>query len=556
MLTVHRISKSYGLETILEGISFNLNPGERLGLVGPNGCGKTTLLRIIAGLEDPDSGGMHFDPPDLRLGYLPQGLNISAAIDVVTIQSYLAQYQEDIHTLTLQLEQLATDLAKNPEQAELQQEYEIVLSRLQMGSQYGQRTPEVLSALNLEHFPTDTPVSNLSGGQKTRLALAGVLLSDPQLLLLDEPTNHLDLEMLSWLEKWLLNFRGGVLLVSHDRALLDRTATAILELDPRTHTVHHYVGNYTDYLETRVAERERQWQAYRNQQDEISRLRRAAARVRGNAKLKRGGKGDSGDKFAKGYYSDQTQGTIARAKHLERRLERLLSDDRIEKPKDSWQMKLDFGETPSSGRAVLSLDDLSIGYTSSPLVEDINLHLWYGGRVALIGPNGSGKTTLLRSITGVISPLSGSVRMGSNVRIGYMTQEGEDLDRDLDAFSTIRALAPLSETDARAFLHQYLFSGDDVFIPVSQLSYGERSRLSLACLVARGCNLLLLDEPINHLDIPSRARFESALSSFEGTIIAVVHDRFFIEGFADQIWEISQVSDSKNAPHQLKAWIV
>jgi ATP-binding cassette subfamily F protein 3 len=279
MLTVHQISKSYGFETILDDVSFNLNSGERLGLVGPNGCGKTTLLRIIVGLEYPDSGGIQFDPPDLRSGYLPQGFDLSAGTseNVVTIQNYLTRHQDDVHSLTHRLEQLATALTNTPARAELQSEYDAVLSRLQVGSQNAGRVPEVLAALGLERIPAKTPVRKLSGGQKTRLALAGVLLSEPQFLLLDEPTNHLDLTMLSWLEEWLRAFRGGVLLISHDRVLLDRTTTAILDLDRRTHKIHQYPGNYTAYLEARVVEKERRWQAYRNQQDEISRLRRAAA---------------------------------------------------------------------------------------------------------------------------------------------------------------------------------------------------------------------------------------------------------------------------------------
>jgi ATP-binding cassette subfamily F protein 3 len=256
------------------------------------------------------------------------------------------------------------------------------------------------------------------------------------------------------------------------------------------------------------------------------------------AKFKQGGKGDSGDKFAKGFFANRTLETIRRAKNLERRLEQLMTEDRIEKPRQSWQMKLEFGETPSSGRSVLVLKDLTVGYGSQALLSHIDLTLTYGARVALVGPNGAGKTTLLRTITAKLPPLGGSLQIGANVRLGYMAQEQENLDPEMDAFTTIRNEAPMSETEARSFLHYFLFTGDDVFIPVRALSYGERARLSLASLVARGCNLLLLDEPINHLDIPSRARFEQALANFRGTVLAVVHDRFFIEGFASEIWNI------------------
>jgi ATP-binding cassette subfamily F protein 3 len=369
-------------------------------------------------------------------------------------------------------------------------------------------------------------------------------LSAPQLLLLDEPTNHLDIAMLEWLEDWLLAFRGAALVVSHDRAFLDRTATGILDLDPASHKIKAYAGNYTAYLEAKLAERELQRQAYSSQQDEIAHLRASAVEVRDKAKFRKGGKGDSGDKFAKGIFGGRaTKIAIRRAKHLEERLEHLLTEDRIEKPRDSWQMKLDFGAAPPSGKDVLVMEALSVGYQGEDgrahlLLDGLSLHVRQGSRVALVGPNGAGKTSLLRTIVGVLPPLEGSLRLGANVLPGYMAQEQENLDGSLDALETIRKLSALSETDARTFLHQFLFSGDAVFTRVDRLSYGERARLSLACLVASGCNLLLLDEPVNHLDIPARARFEQALATFHGTVLAVVHDRFFIDGFASEIWEV------------------
>jgi ATPase subunit of ABC transporter with duplicated ATPase domains len=409
------------------------------------------------------------------------------------------------------------------------------------------------------------------------LALAGVLLSSPQLLLLDEPTNHLDIDMLEWLEDWLTRTvssarRSAALIVSHDRAFLDRTATDILEIDPQTHSLRSFPGDYSDYLEQKLAERERQWTAYSDQQEEIARLKRAASVVRGKAKFKRGGKGDSGDKFAKGFFANRTLETMRRAKQLERRLDRLLTDERVEKPRQSWQMKLDFGDTPTSGKDVLVMEGLSVGYrieqgnkesgvrgigergvgdkgrgvhSDGPseelvLLRDLNLHVRQRARIAVVGPNGSGKTTLLRTVAGILPPLAGKVRLGANVRPGYMAQEQENLDPQLDAFTTLQRLAPFSETEVRSFLHLFLFSGDDVFIPVGKLSFGERARLSLAGLVASGCNLLLLDEPINHLDIPSRARFEQALAEFTGAVMAVVHDRYFIQGFATEIWEVRE----------------
>jgi ATP-binding cassette subfamily F protein 3 len=539
MLTVHSISKSYGPETVLKDINFNLNQGECLGLVGPNGCGKTTLLRILAGEEQPDSGGFKLTSPEARLGYLPQGL---APEDDQTIGAFIDQMAGDLEALTARLEALAVSLAETPDRAGLQREYDRTLAGIEIASQSAGRIPEILAALGLAHFPPDTLTRHLSGGQKTRLSLAGVLLSSPQVLLLDEPTNHLDIDMLEWLEDWLvespLSRKAAVLIVSHDRTFLDRTVTGVLELDSDTHTLRQYPGNYSDYLEARLSERQRQWQAYSDQQEEIARLRAAAARVRGDASFKRGGKGDSGDKFAKGFFSDQTTRTVARAKHIEKRLERMTTEERIEKPRGSWQMKLEFNGTPASGRDVVALEELSVGYGDQVLLSDLNQLVRFGERVALIGPNGAGKTTLLRTIAAELPPLAGRARLGANVSIGYMAQEQETLDPKRDALETIQRIAPMPETEARAFLHKFLFSGDEVFTPVGRLSYGERARLMLGCLVAGGSNLLLLDEPINHLDIPARTRFEQALASFDGTVIAVVHDRYFIEGFATLIWEV------------------
>jgi ATP-binding cassette subfamily F protein 3 len=355
--------------------------------------------------------------------------------------------------------------------------------------------------------------------------------------------------MLEWLEGWLNGFPGAILVASHDRTFLDRSATSILELDETEHTARKIPGNYSAYLETRQAERERQWQEYQDQNDEIARLRHAASHLRSIARFRKGGKADTGDGFARGFFADRGLETVGRAKHIERRLERLLGDERVEKPRLGWQMRLEFdglaGKTPESGRDVVVLEDLAAGYPlengeTHVLLSGLNQRLRYGDRTVLTGPNGAGKTTLLRTIAGLLPPLHGQVRLGSGVQAGYMAQEQEDLDPALTPLETISRLAALNETGVRSFHSLYLFTGDDVFVPVGSLSYGERSRLALACLVARGCNLLLLDEPINHLDIPSRTRFEQALQTFQGTILIVVHDRYFIEGFARQIWEVDR----------------
>jgi ATP-binding cassette, subfamily F, member 3 len=529
MLTVNKISKSFGIDTILKDVTFSLNPGDRMGLIGPNGSGKTTLLRILTGEESPDSGHIQWHPGYVRVGYLTQGLEASSQ---ETVGSYLSDVGGNLSLVTSEVELLAEKLAALPEAEDIQQEYDEALARLVSASETAKHTPEILGALNLDNFTSDTPIAVLSGGQKTRLALAAVLLGDPQILLLDEPTNHLDLEMLEWLEEWLNVFQGAALIVSHDRTFLDRTVNRILELDPETHTVREYVGSYTDYLEQYLAERDRQIEAYKDQVYEIRRMKQDIARTKQQA-LQVELTTTSRQPGPRRYAKKVAKKALSREKKLDRYLD---SDERVEKPKDSWQMKLEFGETAHSGRDVLVLEDLAVGYDDHRLLSDINLFLPGGSRGVLVGPNGSGKTTLLKTIAGKIEPLAGQVKLGSSVRLGYMSQEQEELDPGLDPYSLIRSLASFSETDTRAFLHLYLFTGDEVFLPVGKLSYGERSRLSLACLVARGCNFLLLDEPINHLDIPSRSRFEQALSAFQGTVLAVVHDRYFIQGFAKQVW--------------------
>jgi ATP-binding cassette subfamily F protein 3 len=395
-----------------------------------------------------------------------------------------------------------------------------------------------MERFGLFHLAPDTPIAHLSGGQKTRLALAGILLSSPDLLLLDEPTNHLDIEMLEWLESWLLQTRATVFVVSHDRTFLDNITGITFELDPASRSVKEYTGNYSCYMEAKQKEWDSRWQNYNEQQIEIHELRSAAAHLRGIANFRKGGKGDGGDKFAAGFFSNRSKGTVGRAKNIEKRLERILTEDHIDKPRPSWQIKIEFDGIASSGRNVLVMESLSVGYQLPALLEDITLTLRHGQRIALIGPNGSGKTTLLRTITGQIPPLAGTFRIGANVKVGVMAQEQDTLVPSENALETIRRIHGWPETETRSFLSKYLFTGDDVFTPVELMSFGERARLMLAVLVAGGSNLLLLDEPINHMDIASRVRFEQALKEYDGTILAVVHDRYFIQNYASQIWEI------------------
>jgi ATP-binding cassette subfamily F protein 3 len=534
MLQLSNICKRYGDTPILKNVSFTINPRDRSGLVGPNGCGKTTLLRIIARETEPEAGSVQFSPPTLRLGYLEQGQQYG---EDDTIADFLQVSDKAIDAAAARVAQAASSLAaaEGAEHRALVESYDRALAALETLTETQaslHQAQAVLAGLSLAHVPLECRVDNLSGGQKTRLGLARILLHRPQLLLLDEPTNHLDIEALEWLEEWLQTYPGAVLLVTHDRMFLERTVSTILELDPETHTVTAYPGTFEDYVNAKVREHEKEWASYREQQERIARLH-SSIRQHANyaSSIERGTIDFAIRKIAKG---------IARQAVVQRRrLERELERERIERPRErSWQMKLAFDNTPESGQDVLVLKDLAIGYDEAPLVRGIDQVVRAGERVTLIGPNGAGKTTLLRVIAGELAPLFGEARLGTNVKIGYYAQEQETLDVRSTPLETIAQVAAMSETDTRAFLHCFLFAGDDVFVPVGSLSYGERARLVLARLVAAGCNFLLLDEPVNHLDIPSRARFEQAMQAFEGTVLAVVHDRYFIRTFATRVWAI------------------
>ncbi len=531
MLVVHHLSKSFGVTPVLSDINFAINPGEKIALVGPNGCGKTTLLRILAGQERADSGSHQFNPPDISVGYLPQGGSFNGD---ETFADYIRRAEGDLEGLSGQLEVLAGQLMRSPQIPDLQRQYDAVLSQIEERSSSAASAPAVLASLGLDRLPGDLPLSALSGGQKTRLALAGILLANPRLLLLDEPTNHLDFEMLEWLETWLLHSRCAVLVVSHDRAFLDNVAQTILELDPVTHTLKAYRGNYSDYIDQKESEKKKQWDEFRDQVVEIRRMKQDIVRTKQQSlhvELTTTPRQPGVRRIAK----KVAKKALSREKKLDRYLE---SEDRVEKPHESWQMKMDFALTPESGRDVLILENLSIGYGQTVILSGLNAVLRYGERAALVGPNGCGKSTLLRTAAGSLPVLAGRCRLGANVIPGYITQEQEELIPGLNALTIFQRNASLNETESRAFLHKYLFSGDEVFTPVGSLSYGQRSRLALACTVARGCNFLLLDEPLNHLDLPSRAQFEQALADFEGTILTVVHDRYFIHRYATRLWQI------------------
>ncbi len=531
MLQVRNVTKWFGDLKVLDRINFNINRGDRAGLIGPNGCGKTTLLRILAGEMAPDSGSVQKSPASMRVGHLPQALAFRPG---ATVGDVLRAAQGERVAAESRLAALAEAVASSAgERLQVAlADYDRALAEFQAlgGSRLQADADAVLAGLGMADVAQDTPVAVLSGGQKTRLGMARLLLTEPDLLLLDEPTNHLDISALSWLEEYLASYTGAMVIVSHDRTFLDRSTNRTLALDDATHSLRKYAGNYTSYAMAMDRDLESQWVAYREQQERIQKLEGSIRKLSGQA---RGIEGET----IHFHYRRIAKDLARRAVVQRARLERMLaSEDLASKPGISWKMKLEFTDVPRSGQDALLVSDLRMGFGDRVLLEDVNLHLGYGERAVLIGPNGAGKTTLLRCITGQLQPWSGSIQLGRGVRLGYMSQEQETLDPSTTPLELIRATAPLDETEARSFLHYFLFAGDEVFVPVGQLSFGERSRLALALLVVQGCNFLLLDEPINHLDIPSRESFERAIARFEGTLLAVVHDRYFIERLATTIW--------------------
>jgi ATP-binding cassette, subfamily F, member 3 len=536
MLQIRNLSKSYGSDTILADCSLLINDGEHVGLIGPNGVGKSTLLRCLIGAEAPDRGVIVRSPTDLSIGYLAQALDMA---EDQTVAAFMESAQADLIAAERELAAAAEALSS----ADLDRamaRYDAALAQFETlgGYEREHRAGVILDGLGLREIPGDRRVAALSGGQKTRLGLAALLLSEPGLLLLDEPTNHLDTEALEWLEGFVKDYPHMALIVSHDRAFLDATVSRILYLSPESRAIRSYPGNYSDFAAAREQERQIHAETWKKQQEYVSKVESDIARLKGQAlgvELSTTPSQPQVRRLAKK--------VAKKAKSRERKLERYLeSDERVEKPRQRWGLKLDFGPAPEGGQAVLRIEDLTFAYPSAPgaepLLRDVSLEVFAGERVALVGPNGAGKTTLLRLIEGRLAPLSGRVRVGAGVRLGVLAQEHETLDVQRTVLEMVMRTRPMGETEARNFLHFFLFSGDSVFQRVGTCSLGERSRLQLALLVLSGCNLLLLDEPLNHLDIEGREHFEEALDAFDGTVITVSHDRAFLDSFAERVVEV------------------
>ncbi len=532
MLQAVNISKSYGSEVVLEDVSFVVNPGERAGLIGSNGSGKSTLLRIIAGVEQADRGRVALSSGASAV-WLPQEFEVDSAQTLgEAVRRGLVEHANAYQRLLNIEEKMARALGS--ELDALIEEYGRVSDEFALlgGYDVEHRAAAILQGLGLGDIPDDTPLSTLSGGQRTRAGLAGVISRNPDVLLLDEPTNHLDIEALEWMEEYLSAYRGAAVIVSHDRAFLDGAVTGILELNQSRPGLVAYPGGYSDYISIKERELEKQTSAWKDQEAERIRLERDIARTKQTALR-------TETSTTHDFYRRRAKKVARKAKVRERRLQRMLdSPARVERPKPEWTMKLDFGRAQRGGARALLLEDVGHEYDGQWLFRDVDLALDHGERVALLGPNGSGKSTLLKLVSGRLTPARGSVRVGENIRMGYMPQDQAGLDWSMSPVEMVRQAANMTETEARTMLHLYLFEGDEALLPAGNLSYGQRTRLLFDKLVLQGANFLVLDEPMNHLDIPSRERFEEALAAFPGSVLIVTHDRAFIDPYATGIWSV------------------
>jgi ATPase subunit of ABC transporter with duplicated ATPase domains len=527
MLQVSNVSMMFGADHVLREITFTLSRGARAGLVGPNGSGKSTLLRIIAGELRPDHGSVRVHPA-ASVAYLPQypadELHLSLRAALLRGAGRVGQQ----YARTAELEG-ALPSARGENLERLLLEYATVRDEFERlgGYSLDARVDKVVSGLGLPAPNLDSPVETLSGGNKTKLSLARLLLSGAELLLLDEPTNHLDLPALLWLESFVRDSDKSYLIVSHDRRFLDRTIGTVLELDDREHTLRQWTGTYSDYAEARLREQQKELATYRDQQAEVARIeediRRTKEQARGVENRTKSGLGaDHQRRLAKK--------VAHKAKARERRLERSLEENKIEKPKPRWGLHLSgLGSTAmNDDRTVLEAVDVQAWYGERPVLKGLDLRIRGRDRAALLGANGSGKSTLLRCIAGRI-PYRGTIRLGPSIRAGYLSQESEELPLQCTVLDVFRSRTEMHEDDARTYLHKFLFAGNEVFKPVETLSYGQRSKLALAMLILSGANFLVLDEPTSYMDMPALVAIESALAEFEGPILVVSHDRYFIE---------------------------
>ena len=510
ILTVQNLQKAFGTDEVLKDINMTLQNGQRMGLVGVNGCGKTTLLRILSGQLHYDGGSFSLSK-GLRLGYLEQQCIVKSGN---TVQQELEDVYQGVRDMEQKLRRMEESMALAEDEKTLERlgaDYARLQARFEEADGYSWPSL-VQGALLGMGFPREQwnqQADTLSGGELTRLCLARLLLQKPDLLLLDEPTNHLDLSALNWLEKYLTGYKGAVIVVSHDRYFLDRVCTNMTEI--LLGVSEQYEGNYSRYMELRTERFEARMKAYELQQAEIERQEKVIAKLR----------------------SFNREKSIKRAESRQKALDKV---ERLDKPVEEKQVRFSFGANRKTGEDVLAVRDYEKAYDGRKLFEHVNLNMYAGDRIALIGRNGIGKSTFLKCLIGEETPDWGVARWGANVDLGYYDQQQKSLHGDKTVLREVwDDFVRMDQTQIRSALGLFLFTGEDVFAPVSTLSGGEKGRVALTKLMLRRDNVLLLDEPTNHLDMDSREVLEDALEDFPGTILAVSHDRYFINRFANKV---------------------
>ena len=491
------LGKSFGVRQVFSNVSFEIKEGDRIALVGPNGAGKSTLLKCILGIEELDEGQVVMSPV-ASIGYLQQDVNLGDA----SLAEEIETAWEDVHALENKLQELTTYLETHEASESDLQRLDYLQNRLEWlgGYDYEQKTKRIVYGLGFTDEDLYKPANAFSGGQKTRINLAKALVRSPDFLFLDEPTNHLDMEMLEWLEGYLSSYRGGILIVSHDRYFIDRIVTGVVELDH--HKATTYRGNYSRYVAQREERLKADTIAYEKQQEYIKKTEEYI------------------DKYRAGIKSKMARGRQSQLNRLER----------LEAPETSHSLDFKFPPAAMSADKVLVLDHVSIGYkTDDPIIDDVSIVVRRGESVALIGPNGAGKSTMVKAIVGELLPTEGYIDIGNRVQVGYFSQEHEELHDRWQVVDEIINNYNFTEEKARNILGSFLFKGDDVFKLVGDLSGGERARLALLKLFLQGDNFLILDEPTNHLDVPTREIVERALQQFGGTCFIISHDRYFLD---------------------------
>lgn len=506
MLKVNGLNKSFGIDELFHDVNFSVASGDKVGFVGANGAGKTTLMRILLGKEEADGGLVQFDSAD-SIGYVEQQADFGEG----TLYDEFKRAFDDVLNLADRKRSLEKKIAQDTSE-EVMQEYSKVVEQFERleGYDYESRINRIAFGLGFTENDFEKNVQHFSGGQKTRICLAKALLREPDFLFLDEPTNHLDIKMIEWLEAFLKNYRGGVLIISHDRYFLDKVATKIIELDNKT--VTSYEGNYTYFIKVKTQRRAALKSAYEKQQEHI---KKTEEYIR---------------KYKAGIKSKQARGRQSQLNRLER----------IVLPPESAAFNyFAFNASPECAQRVAELEDVAAFYDKNEIFSHLSLLIRKGDGVALVGPNGAGKTTLLKVLLGELPTPTGRVKIGSRVKIGYFSQQHEGLNMGNTILDEIMYTYGIDEEQARHYLGAFLFYGDDVLRIIGDLSGGEQSRVAFLKLMLTGANFLVLDEPTNHLDIPAREAVEEALMAYPGTFLAVSHDRYFLDKVANCTLELA-----------------